>query len=417
MEKKTIGKFITALRKANGMTQKELGEKLFISDKTISRWECDECTPELSLLPSIAEIFHVTTDELLRGERNNPERNPSTKVSEQQKAKTNKQFMLMLHEAKKKYFYLSMISIGVAVLGLITATILDLGFTRGILGFCFASVFFLASIVCQACFTASSRLLVDEEENEERIEETKKCNSNMVFTTIKLFFGILSSWIFCLPIAIFVPNGYTGLSFSSWIIYGGLFALIAFLLLFCIYRLFVWKKLIDRHVVWANDRTIATMNAKRKILKKTSLVFASCFAVITLAIVCTASFVTIFTFVKIERFDDPDEFRAYMKIDYDKWYHETYPEAPYPSGNNDPFKHYDYVEGNQFYYQPELYYSITKDRLDDGTWDLTVITKESYYNGMEIYDSLMNGLITLHAVNFVTCSVWYLVETKKTKIS
>ena len=55
MEKKTIGKFISALRKANGMTQKELGEKLFVSDKTVSRWECDECTPELFLIPSIAE--------------------------------------------------------------------------------------------------------------------------------------------------------------------------------------------------------------------------------------------------------------------------------------------------------------------------------------------------------------------------
>ena len=59
MEKKTIGKFIAALRKANGMTQKELGEKLFVSDKTVSRWECDECTPELSLIPSIAEIFGI----------------------------------------------------------------------------------------------------------------------------------------------------------------------------------------------------------------------------------------------------------------------------------------------------------------------------------------------------------------------
>ena len=74
MEKKTIGKFISALRKANGMTQKELGEKLFVSDKTVSRWECDECTPELSLIPSIAEIFGITTDELLCGERNNPDR-------------------------------------------------------------------------------------------------------------------------------------------------------------------------------------------------------------------------------------------------------------------------------------------------------------------------------------------------------
>ena len=39
MEKKTIGGFIAALRKANGMTQKDLAERLNVSDKTVSRWE------------------------------------------------------------------------------------------------------------------------------------------------------------------------------------------------------------------------------------------------------------------------------------------------------------------------------------------------------------------------------------------
>ena len=72
MEAKTIGKFITALRKANGMTQKDLAEKLNVSDKTISRWERDEGAPDLSMIPVIAEIFNVTCDELLRGERKSP---------------------------------------------------------------------------------------------------------------------------------------------------------------------------------------------------------------------------------------------------------------------------------------------------------------------------------------------------------
>lgn len=72
MEQKTIGKFITALRKANGMTQKDLAEQLNVSDKTVSRWERDEGTPDLSMIPVIAEIFGVTCDELLRGERKSP---------------------------------------------------------------------------------------------------------------------------------------------------------------------------------------------------------------------------------------------------------------------------------------------------------------------------------------------------------
>ena len=70
LENKSIGKFISTLRKASGMTQKDLGDKLFVSDKTISRWEREDSAPEISLLPAIAEVFGITVDELLHGERN-----------------------------------------------------------------------------------------------------------------------------------------------------------------------------------------------------------------------------------------------------------------------------------------------------------------------------------------------------------
>lgn len=66
MERKTIGSFIAALRKANGMTQKELADRLPVSDKAVSRWERDECAPDISLIPVIAELFGVTSDELLK---------------------------------------------------------------------------------------------------------------------------------------------------------------------------------------------------------------------------------------------------------------------------------------------------------------------------------------------------------------
>ena len=105
VEKKTIGKFISALRRANGMTQKELGEKLFVSDKTVSRWECDESTPELSLIPVIAEIFGITTDELLRGERNNHDKEQLRTEEDisKEKAKSDKQFNRMLDLKSRKY--------------------------------------------------------------------------------------------------------------------------------------------------------------------------------------------------------------------------------------------------------------------------------------------------------------------------
>ena len=55
MEKKTIGGFITALRKANGMTQKDLAERLNVSDKTVSR--CLKIATDLSFTSHFITIF------------------------------------------------------------------------------------------------------------------------------------------------------------------------------------------------------------------------------------------------------------------------------------------------------------------------------------------------------------------------
>ena len=56
----------------HGMTQKDLAEWLNVSDKTVSCWERDDGAPNLAAIPAIAEIFGVTCDELLRGERKSP---------------------------------------------------------------------------------------------------------------------------------------------------------------------------------------------------------------------------------------------------------------------------------------------------------------------------------------------------------
>ena len=96
MEAKTFGSFLAALRRANGMTQKELAERLHISDKTVSRWEREEGTPELALIPVLAEIFGVTCDELLRGER----RAPSDQEDTQTTAKGERERRRMLQEKR-----------------------------------------------------------------------------------------------------------------------------------------------------------------------------------------------------------------------------------------------------------------------------------------------------------------------------
>ena len=67
--KQTIGKFLATLRKATGLTQEDVAEKIGISGKTLSSWETDRTTPDALTLPAIADLYGVTVDEILRGER------------------------------------------------------------------------------------------------------------------------------------------------------------------------------------------------------------------------------------------------------------------------------------------------------------------------------------------------------------
>ena len=69
MAKQTMGAFLAILRKANGYTQQDVAEKLSISNRTLSSWETGRTTPDIYMLPAIADLYGVTVDELLQGER------------------------------------------------------------------------------------------------------------------------------------------------------------------------------------------------------------------------------------------------------------------------------------------------------------------------------------------------------------
>ncbi len=149
MEAKTIGRFIAVLRKANGMTQKELAERLNVSDKAVSRWERDESLPDLTLIPVIAELFGVTADELLRGERN-PAGEPAG--SAQPSPRTEKQIAHILSDGKTKLLTRSMLSVGLRLAGLLGAMGANFGFNRAYIGFFVGCLFYVAAILCEAVF-------------------------------------------------------------------------------------------------------------------------------------------------------------------------------------------------------------------------------------------------------------------------
>lgn len=66
--KAVVAKNITELRLLNNMTQMELAEKLNYSDKTVSKWERAESSPDIAVLVEIAKLFGVSLDYLVRAE-------------------------------------------------------------------------------------------------------------------------------------------------------------------------------------------------------------------------------------------------------------------------------------------------------------------------------------------------------------
>lgn len=70
--KAQLAKNIAELRQSRGMTQLELAEKLTYSDKAISKWERGESAPDIVTLAALAELFGVSLDELVFGERPAP---------------------------------------------------------------------------------------------------------------------------------------------------------------------------------------------------------------------------------------------------------------------------------------------------------------------------------------------------------
>ena len=69
MDNKKSGEFISALRREKALSQKQLAEKLNVTDKAVSKWETGRSAPDISLLIPLAETLGVTVAEILKGEK------------------------------------------------------------------------------------------------------------------------------------------------------------------------------------------------------------------------------------------------------------------------------------------------------------------------------------------------------------
>ena len=65
MAKQTMGEIIGNLRREQGMTQKDLADKMGVTDKAVSKWERNLSCPDISSIPRLAEALGTTVDELM----------------------------------------------------------------------------------------------------------------------------------------------------------------------------------------------------------------------------------------------------------------------------------------------------------------------------------------------------------------
>ena len=67
------GSFLAELRKEHKLTQAELGEKVGVTNKTVSRWETGNYLPPVEILEELSNLYGLTINELLSGRKLNPE--------------------------------------------------------------------------------------------------------------------------------------------------------------------------------------------------------------------------------------------------------------------------------------------------------------------------------------------------------
>ena len=123
-DQEKTGKFIAENRRQKELTQKDLAEKLGISDKTVSKWETGHGMPDVSVIPELCEILSVNSNELLAGEKLESAESFSQKAEENvmELMKTNKTV-----SAKSRWSFIG----GIAGLLLLFLYMLSLGGFNG----------------------------------------------------------------------------------------------------------------------------------------------------------------------------------------------------------------------------------------------------------------------------------------------
>ncbi len=203
MAGKSMGQFIQALRKANGFTQQNVADKLGVSNKAVSRWERDECAPDISLIPALAELLGVTCDELLKGERIFKEVTEETNKIE---PRVEKQLKVIVNQTISKLKTQMWVSIALSLIGLIGMLGITYGLYLKVIGFAVEMVFVVAAVIITVISITRTKAIRQDNDlfNDIKPELDNKFKSTLAtYSYISLFTAltvvVLSLAFMCAP--------------------------------------------------------------------------------------------------------------------------------------------------------------------------------------------------------------------------
>ena len=403
MEKKTIGGFIAALRKANGMTQRELAEQLNVSDKAVSRWERDECAPDLTLIPVIADIFGVTTDEILRGERKSEgDSNPVY-----QKERSKKQMKNLFEKAILRFKDISWISVGIAVCGYLLVLLLNFAVLRGDIGFFIALIFYAGAVITQICFTRHAIALHDEDFDEEMQSAYRK---QVVILARNVYFAVFELFAATLP---FSMTGRAGMVFFPWLALTLVFAFCAFVVWGIVYALFIKPWLIKNAYIIYEEKEQQKMMAQNRLLKRT-LAVSLLFAVLLISAMVAVSESTL-VFAEREVFEDYESFGEYMARKEPAWLYEEM-EADGSIEYYEPRKDYILDRYDDPVYEYERWnqnvWLVEYERDEDGL-PISVITDDAHGAAADVVGYICAGMLLAVVIDILAAVIVFLKKMKK----
>lgn len=407
MEKKSIGSFIAILRKSQGMTQRELAERLCVSDKAVSRWERDEAAPDLTLIPVIADIFGVTCDEILRGEK----LQKTDDTAPIQKKGSEKQLRHLIGMNLNKFKKQLWIVFGLAAAGVVLCLILYLsGYPTAGLGT--GLVLSIAAAVVLGVYTTAALFPGDTDElDEESVVSYKKS----VYS--KAFHGAMFITASICADAVF------------WLLgeFGTLLCLIPVLV-------FLFIRLCAAAVF--SKKLSKELNLSKKDRHNSALAFKTFVVFLLVAAVLTAGIVTAYNlpytcFSKGTTFETAEEFKTYMRnhnFEDVLWISEDEEDRNVPEGydkrllTTDDTDEFDCVrykeyevdangEENGFWF----FENDSVERIDGSSESLpiTVFSDEDYQRRGKILTVLNNLMIVFCVLDAAAAIAFYLKKRQK----